>query len=99
MNPPPAISHVELTLNQLSNTKETRAMKIGRGPVREARPNCQVTAAIKSREATFTPSSKPLTHADFLILGISGLEMATKMKEGRKMPRVARRDPGMPPRT
>ena len=99
ITPPPITSHVELTLNRINNTKETSAIRIVRGPVNEARPNCQVTAAIKPSEATLTPSSKPLTHADFLIRGISGLEMATKMKEGRKMPRVARSDPGIPPRT
>jgi hypothetical protein len=88
-----------LTLNQINKAKETRAIRIGRGPVSEAQPNCQVTAAIKPREATFTPSSKPLTHVDFLIWGISGFEIATKIKEGRKIASVARSAPDIPPRT
>ena len=62
-------------------------MRIGRRPVNEARPSCQVTAAIKPSEAAFTSSSRLLTHAEFRMRGISGLEMATKTKEGRKMPR------------
>jgi hypothetical protein len=47
----------------------------------EDRPNCQVTAAIKPREATFTPSSNPLIHADLHSRGIMGFEIATKAKE------------------
>ena len=99
ISPPPAISQVELTLNHISNMKEPRAMIIGGKLVNEARPSCQVTPTIKPSEATFMPSNSPLTHADFRIRGIKGLVMATKMKEGRKMPRVARSAPGKPPRT
>jgi hypothetical protein len=94
---PAAISQVELTLNHIIRIKEIRHTAIVKGSTREAFPSCQVTAAINPREATVMPSSSPLNHGDLRMRGMSGLVMATRMKEGRKIPSVASRAPGNPP--
>jgi hypothetical protein len=93
---PPTISQVEFILNHTNKTSEMRAAVVVRGSIKEVLPNCQVTAAINPREAALTPSSKLFIHGDLRIRGMIGLEMATKMKEGRKIPRVASRAPGRP---
>src|SRR5581483_105185 len=95
---PPKISQVELIRKRISSPRETSVMRTARGSAHEARPNSQVTAAIKPREATLTPSSRPPSQAERRIRGMNGLEIATKRKEGRKMPRVARSPPETPPR-
>jgi hypothetical protein len=95
---PPTISHVELTLNRISSTKEVRTIKTVKGSTREDLPNCHVTAAINPRDATFTPSNNPLAHVDLRNRGMIGFEIATKTKEGRNMPSVARNAPDAPPR-
>src|SRR4030043_91252 len=98
INAPPVISQVELILNRTSKIKEITKMRIVKGSVIEERPNCQVTAAIRLSAAALIPSNKPLAHGELRMRGINGLEMATKIKEGKKMPRVARRAPFTPPR-
>ena len=67
------------------------------GSMNDARPNCIVTAAINPSEAIFTPSRNALIHGECLMRGISGLLIATKMKDGIKIPMVASNAPGIPP--
>jgi hypothetical protein len=40
------------------------------GSVSDALPNCQVTAAIRRRDAALTPSNKPPNHNELRIRGI-----------------------------
>jgi len=58
--PPPNTNHVELTLNRISNPAEMRPIAMVDKSTKEARPSCQVTAAINPSEATLTPSNIPL---------------------------------------
>ena len=55
------------------------------------------TVIITATEAAFTASRKAEKIFDFLSLGKRGLRRATKRKEGRKIPSVARREPVIPP--
>ena len=73
------------------------AMKTVKKSSRDEIPNWTVTAAISPSAEALTPSSRLPAQAELRILGMSGFEMATKTKEGRKIPRVASRAPGIPP--
>ena len=93
------MTHVELTLKRISKKRETIASRIQMGSTNEARPNCQVTAAVKPREATFTPSRKPLSHTELRYSGNQwvrdgdedeGGEKNTKSRD--KRPRYAAKD-------
>src|SRR3989338_7414919 len=95
---PPAISHVELSLNLAKRISEAIATTIVSGSTKEARANCQVTAAIKPNEAAVTPSSNPPAQGDARKRGIKGFAAATIMKEGRNIPTVAKIAPLTPPR-
>ena len=66
--------------------------------VSEEKASWTVTAVISPREEVFTPSSRLLNQVELLIFGINGLEIATKMNDGKKMPNVARKAPLVPPR-
>ena len=95
---PPKINQVDWTSDLTCSTVEITVIVNVMGSIIAAWPSCQVTAAIKPREATLPPSKKLPAQVDWRNLGMIGLLIATKIKDGRKMPRVARRAPGVPPR-
>ena len=96
---PPRINQVVWILNLTSRKVEITLIAKVRGSIMAARPSCQVTAAIRPNEATLTPSRKLPAQADWRSLGINGLLIATKIKDGRKIPKVLNMAPGIPPRT
>lgn len=65
--------------------------------INDEMPNWTVTAAISPNAEAFTPSSRLPVQVELRIFGINGFDMATKIKEGKKMPSVASRAPGAPP--
>lgn len=65
------------------------AIKIVRQSVKVSFPISTQTATITATAAMFTASKNAAIIFDFRIFGISGLSIATKMKEGRKIPTVA----------
>ena len=96
---PPSTSHAELTLNRKSSTRATSASTAVVRSTIAARPSCHVTAPIRARAATFTPSRNAPARREARIFGTSEWLSATKTKEGRKIPSVASAAPGTPPST
>lgn len=91
-------NHTELGRKRKSRRPAARARTTVSGSTSEAAPNRQVTTTMRTREETFTPSSRPLNQGEVRNLGMRGALMATKKNAGRKIPRVANNAPLTPPK-
>lgn len=85
-----------ITINALFTFLKTKTeirliitIKIVRQSVNVSFPISTQTATITATAAIFTASKNAAMIFDFRILGMSGFKIATKMKEGRKIPIVA----------
>ncbi len=96
MIPPPNINQVELTRKRISEIADMSPIKTVTGSISEDRPNCTSTAAMSPRDAALTPSNRLPKNFEFLSLGINGEESATNTNEGRNIPSVASKAPGIP---
>ena len=70
---------------------------IVKGSIKTARPSWMVTAAISPREAALIPSRKEPANHDLRMAGKNRLNRATRIKDGRKIPKAASKAEGQPP--
>src|SRR5262245_29930391 len=86
---PHRITQVEPARRQKASAAAVKAIPMVQGSTIAERPSCQLTAIIRAREATFTPSRKNPATGERRILGTIGPLQATKMNAGKKIPAVA----------
>lgn len=94
---PPKISQVVFILNLNNKIAAIIPIAIDNRSEKAACASWIKTASIKPREAAFKPSKNKPVFCELRRRGISGLDIATNTKDGRKIPRVANIAPGIPP--
>lgn len=90
-------SHTEFTRKRSSKIALTAASSAVVMSTTAARANTSVTTAISASDPTMTPSRNAPAAGERRRRGTSGPLIATKKKDGRKIPAVATTAPGTPP--